>query len=96
MASQMKSAVYDTMAVTIKANDYDFKANGQNLKFKGFMTLYVEGTDEKQEQEEGMLPELNEKRRSKTTKIKSKTKLYRTTTKIHRSKPSKSIRRKRT
>lgn len=58
MASQMKPAIYDTMAVTIKANNYDFKANGQNLKFKGFMTLYVEGTDEKEEQEEGMLPEL--------------------------------------
>ena len=58
MASQMSAAVYDTMAVTIDANDYTFKANGQNLKFKGFMTLYVEGTDEKQEEEDGMLPEL--------------------------------------
>ncbi len=60
MASQMKPAVYDTMAVNIKANDYDFKANGQHLKFKGFMTLYVEGTDEKEEQQEGMLPDLKE------------------------------------
>jgi len=58
MASQMSAAVYDTMAVTIDANNYIFKANGQNLKFNGFMTLYVEGTDEKQEEEEGMLPEL--------------------------------------
>ena len=58
MASQMSAAVYDTMAVTIDANNYKFKANGQNLKFKGFMTLYVEGTDEKQEEEETMLPEL--------------------------------------
>ena len=58
MASQMSAAVYDTMAVTIDANDYTFKANGQNLKFKGFMTLYVEGTDGKEEEEEGMLPEL--------------------------------------
>ena len=49
MASQMASAVYDTMSVTINANDYTFKANGQNLKFKGFMTLYVEGTDGKEE-----------------------------------------------
>ena len=72
MASQMKSAVYDTMAVTIKANDYDFKANGQNLKFKGFMTLYVEGTDEKQEQEEGMLPELNENEKLKLKKLDPK------------------------
>ena len=58
MASQMVSAIYDTMSVTINANDYTFKANGQNLKFKGFMTLYVEGTDEKEEKEAGMLPEL--------------------------------------
>ena len=34
MASQMASAVYDTMSVTINANDSTFKANGQNLKFK--------------------------------------------------------------
>ena len=72
MASQMKSAVYDTMAVTIKANNYDFKANGQNLKFKGFMTLYVEGTDEKPEQEEGMLPELNENEELKLKKLDPK------------------------
>ena len=43
MASQMAPAVYDTMSVIIDANKYTFKANGQNLKFKGFMTLYVEG-----------------------------------------------------
>ena len=58
MASQMSAAVYDTMAVTIDANNYTFKANGQNLRFKGFMTLYVEGTDEKQEDDEKILPEL--------------------------------------
>ena len=72
MASQMKPAIYDTMAVTIKANDYDFKANGQNLKFKGFMTLYVEGTDEKEEQEEGMLPELVVDQEVKLLKINPK------------------------
>ena len=69
MASQMKPAVYDTMAVNIKANEYDFKANGQNLKFKGFMTLYVEGTDGKEEQEEGLLPELVENQEVKLEKI---------------------------
>ena len=58
MASQMSAAIYDTMAATIDANNYTFKANGQNLKFKGFMTLYVEGTDEKQEEVEAILPEL--------------------------------------
>lgn len=72
MASQMKPAIYDTMAVNIKANNYDFKANGQNLKFKGFMILYVEGTDEKEEQEEGMLPELKENQEVKLLKINPK------------------------
>lgn len=61
MASQMATAIYDTMQVTIDANHYTFKANGQNLKFKGFMTLYVEGTDQKEKEEEKMLPDLKEK-----------------------------------
>lgn len=61
MASQMAAAIYNTMAVTINANDYTFKANGQSIKFKGFMTLYVEGSDEKEKEEAGMLPDLKEK-----------------------------------
>ena len=60
MASQMATAIYDTMAVSIDANGYTFKANGQMIKFKGFMTLYVEGTDQKEQEEEGMLPDLKE------------------------------------
>ncbi|MCI8640389.1 MAG: type I DNA topoisomerase [Clostridia bacterium] len=72
MASQMKPAIYDTMSVNIKANEYDFKANGQNLKFKGFMILYVEGTDGKEEQEEGMLPELQENEIMKLLKLNPK------------------------
>lgn len=72
MASQMKPAIYDTMAVTIKANEYDFKANGQNLRFKGFMTLYVEGTDVKEEQEAEMLPELQENQEVTLKKLNPK------------------------
>ena len=72
MASQMASAIYDTMSVTINANDYTFKANGQNLKFKGFMTLYVEGTDGKEEKEAGILPELMQNEIVKLEKIEPK------------------------
>ena len=72
MASQMSPAIYDTMSVNINANDYDFKASGQNLKFKGFMVLYVEGTDEKQEEESGMLPPLEENQIVKKKKITPK------------------------
>lgn len=72
MASQMATAIFNTMAVTIKANDYDFKANGQTIKFKGFMTLYVEGTDSREQEEEGMLPELKEEQEVKLNKLNPK------------------------
>ncbi|MCI8444548.1 MAG: type I DNA topoisomerase [Clostridia bacterium] len=72
MASQMAAAVYNTMSVTINANDYNFKANGQSIKFKGFMTLYVEGIDGKEKEKEGMLPELKEKQELKLEKINPK------------------------
>ena len=72
MASQMANAIYDTMAVNIKANEYDFKANGQTIKFKGFMTLYVEGTDAKEVVEDGMLPELEEGNTEKLVELDPK------------------------
>ena len=72
MASQMSAAVYNTMAVTINANDYNFKANGQTIKFKGFMTLYVEGTDFEEKEQEGMLPDLKEKQKLKLDEINPK------------------------
>ena len=71
LASQMSAAVYDTMNVTINANNYDFKASGQNLKFKGFMVLYVEGTDSKEE-EVGILPSLEENQEVKLVKLDPK------------------------
>ena len=45
IASQMSAAIFDTLAVEINANEYNFRANGQTVKFKGFMTLYVETAD---------------------------------------------------
>ena len=72
LASQMAPAIFDTMNVNIKANAYDFKANGQTLKFKGFMTLYVEGTDKEENEEEGMLPELTENQEVKLKKLNPK------------------------
>ena len=50
LASQMASAIYDTCTVDIDANNYNFKANGNVLKFKGYLTLYVEN-EEKDELE---------------------------------------------
>lgn len=72
MASQMASAIYDTMSISIDANGYTFKANGQKIKFKGFMTLYVEGTDDKEQEEDKMLPDLKEKQELKLQKLNPK------------------------
>ena len=72
IASQMSAAVYDTLSVTIDANDYTFKASGQNLKFKGFMVLYVEGQDEKEEEENTKIPDLQENQIVKKQNLESK------------------------
>jgi len=72
IASQMATAVYDTMSVTINANDYEFKASGQHINFKGFMILYVEGTDDKVEEEDGVLPELDKDSKLKLNNIDPK------------------------
>ena len=80
IASQMAASVYDTVAVNITANNYLFKANGQTLKFKGFMIVYVEGTDEvkstknkKESEEENVsLPELEENEEVKKKKLDAK------------------------
>ena len=77
IASQMSAAIYDTVAVDIKANEYNFKANGQTLKFKGFMTLYVESDDSKQDdknkkEEDTNIPELIQGQQVKKQEIEPK------------------------
>ena len=72
LASQMTSAVYDTISATINANKYEFKANGQTLKFKGFMTLYVETEDKVQEEDFTKIPALTEGEEVKKEELNSK------------------------
>ncbi len=72
IASQMSAAIYDTMSVDIQVGEYNFKANGQKLKFKGFMTLYVETKDNVEEEKDTQLPELTEKEELKSEKIDTK------------------------
>lgn len=40
MASQMVPAIFDSTAIEISANDFIFGANGQMLKFDGFLKVY--------------------------------------------------------
>ena len=72
LASQMASAVYDTISATISADKYEFKANGQTIKFKGFMTLYVESTENAKEEEFTKIPDLKENEEVKKEELTSK------------------------
>jgi DNA topoisomerase-1 len=62
VASQMAQAIFDATTVDIAAGPaYSFRASGQIIRFAGFMTLYIEGTDnEDDENQEGLLPPLEE------------------------------------
>lgn len=75
IASQMTSAVYDTITIDINANEYNFRTTGQSIKFRGFMTLYVEDTDDEKESEElgiANIPYLNKKDEVKKEEIQTK------------------------
>ncbi len=72
IASQMASAVYDTLTVKINANEYSFRANGQTMNFKGFMTLYVETEDNEKKEEFANIPNLEEKQELVKDKIDTK------------------------
>ena len=73
LASQMAPAVFDTINVDIDVNKYNFKASGQNLKFKGFMVLYVEGNDSNENDDENvMLPMLEAGQEVKKKKLNPK------------------------
>ena len=72
IASQMSAAIFDTISVKINADRYNFRANGQNIKFKGFMTVYVEAEENSKKEEYSNLPSLEEKQELIKEKIDSK------------------------
>ena len=75
IASQMSSAIYDTITVDISAGEYNLRTTGQSLKFKGFMTLYVETLDEEKESEDigiASIPMLNKQDVLNKEEIKTK------------------------
>ena len=64
IASQMSEAQLERTNVKIEASKHDkqFTANGEVLKFDGFLKVYLESTDDDEDAEEqnGMLPALKE------------------------------------
>ena len=65
VASQMSEAELERTNVKIDADKHknQFTANGEVLIFDGFLKVYLEGSDDEDEEQEGMLPALkiNEK-----------------------------------
>ena len=60
IASQMSDALLDTVAVEVECGGNVFRATGQNVAFPGFLALYEESFDENKEEDEGVLPGLQE------------------------------------
>ena len=60
LASQMSDAELERTNVKITANDHNeiFTASGEVLLFEGFLKVYLEGHDDEDEEQEGMLPAL--------------------------------------
>lgn len=58
VASQMASAIIDTVTADIEHNGLEFRANGSKIKFLGFMKVYVEINEEADEEKENILPPL--------------------------------------
>ncbi|SEK77961.1 DNA topoisomerase I [Maribacter orientalis] len=64
VASQMSDAQLERTNVKIKTNKHkeEFTANGEVIKFDGFLKVYMEGVDDEDvaEEQEGMLPAMKE------------------------------------
>lgn len=58
VASQMTSALLDVVSIDVNAGSYTLKTGGSTVTFDGFTRLYVEGTDDNQNEEDQKLPEL--------------------------------------
>ena len=58
IASQMASAVYDTIRIKFDVNGYEFRSSGQTIKFPGFLSVY--NIDEEEEGDFTDFPNLKE------------------------------------
>lgn len=60
LTSQMQAAEYDTVTAHLTSGGYLFKANGQTLRFKGYLILSADSSTDNEEEPAGTLPVLTE------------------------------------
>ena len=49
VASQMESAIYNTLSAELEANGVNFKASGSAISFPGYRAVYIEGSEEEKD-----------------------------------------------
>ena len=69
LASQMASAVYDTVAIDTDCAGHTFRSSHSSLRFPGFIAVYEEGRDDEGEAVGTPLPDLSVGEQAKPTKI---------------------------
>ncbi|HIW11871.1 MAG TPA: type I DNA topoisomerase [Candidatus Salinicoccus stercoripullorum] len=72
IASSMAPAILDTVKMDLSNNGVIFRSNGQTIKFKGFMQIYIEGNDDGDEDMNSRLPEIAENETVKSEKVEPK------------------------
>lgn len=72
VASQMAPAVLDTVTADLMNGDVKFRATGSEVKFPGFMKVYIEGEDDQEEEKDRILPPLDKGERVKGSDIDPK------------------------
>ena len=69
-ASQMAAAVSETQLAVLESGTHTFRATGSKLIFKGFMSVYTEGSDETQDKDKA-LPEIEKGEVLPTSKLEA-------------------------
>ena len=70
LASQMASAVYDTVAIDTECAGHTFRSTHQSLRFAGFIAVYEEGRDDEGEVLGSELPDLQEGEKARCAGLK--------------------------
>ena len=70
LATQMASAVFDTVSIDTECGGHTFRSSHQSMRFPGFIAVYEEGRDEEDEAVGSALPDLQVGEKAVSTGLK--------------------------